>query len=257
MARGGTSRTVKSVETLFAIVDILRDANGARVTEIAERLDVANSTVHRHLATLEQHRYVVQEGDVYYLASRFVNLGQYVKRRRDAYSLVAEKVEELAHETGELVQFAVEEQGRAVYLSRARGSRAVTTGVDLGQPLYLHSIAAGKAILARLPERRVREIVSNHGLPRLTSQTITDEEVLFDQLAEIRERGYAYNNQERIKGLEAVAAPVSGPDERVIGSVTIAGPTKRMNSGQLRDELPDLITGSVNELEINIAYTNV
>lgn len=248
-------RTVKTTETVFAILEILKERDGARITEVAEALELAKSTVHRHLTTLVEREYAVKEGDVYHVSLRFIELGEHARDRKKGYQLARTNVEELATETDERVQFIVEEHGWAVYVHRALGSHGVQTDPGIGKRIPLHATSAGKSILAYLPDDRVSWIIDQRGLPAITDHTITDREELFDDLESIREQGYSVNNQENVDGLRAIGVPVLRPDNRVLGALSVSGPTRRMKGDWFAHELPDLLLGTANELELNIAHS--
>ena len=199
------------------MVAALRELDGTGVTELATHLSMSKNTVHDHLATLRRHDYVTKDGDAYEIGLGFFEMGEYARKRRQIYEVARPKVTDLAEETGELANLLVEEHGRGVYLYRARGERAVTLDTHTGKRRYLHDTALGKAILAHLPDDRVREILDRHGLPAATPNTITDRERLHEELAEIRERGVAYCGQERVEGLQCVAAPILGRTTRCWG----------------------------------------
>jgi DNA-binding IclR family transcriptional regulator len=250
----GAPDRVASAETTLAVVHALRDLGGAGVTELAAHLDVSKSTVHRHLATLLDAEYLVREGDDYHLSLRFLTLGEHVRDRRDVARRASSRVDALAEETNERAQFIVEEHGYAVYVHTAMGDRAVRTDSGAGVRIPMNSVSAGKAILAHLPEERVRAIVDRRGLPARTESTITDEAELFAELERVRERGYAINREESTPGLHAVSAPVMGPEGGVLGALGVSGPTHRLKGARLRETVPDLLLGVVNELELDLQY---
>lgn len=249
-----SQNAVKAVETSLDIVEALREADGARVSELADVLDISNSSVHRHLTTLREANYVTKEGDVYYLSLQFLELGEYVRNRKEIFRMAEPKVDEIAAETGERVQFVVEEHGYVRYVHLATGEHAVKTISGVGKRVRMHAVAAGKAILANLPESRAREIVDRRGLPAFTENTITDEERLFEELEEIRERGVSYSEGELVDGLNAVGVPVWCPGERVLGALTVAGPAHRIKGDVFRAEIPDFLLGAANELELKLEY---
>lgn len=255
----GTKRNdgnqIEAVNKTIRVLELLKEFDGARVSELADRLGWPKSTVHSHLATLERNEYITREGDLYVVGLKFLDFGEYVKTRKDVYSLIEPKIHDLAEKTGERVQFVVSEHSEAVYVRIATGDHAVSTGSRLGRRRsMLHATAAGKAILAFLPESEVWDVIDRKGLPKLTQNTITDEAVLFESLEEVRERGYAFNHEEHIDGLQAVAAPVVTPTDEVVGSISIAGPTHRMRGPSFTEEIPDMILGARNEIELDIAY---
>lgn len=252
--RTGADSGIKSTDTLFAIVETLKERNGAGVTELADELDRSKSTIHSHLKSLEKHRCVVKEGDTYRIGLRFLNFGGYAAQQTDLLEIVQSEVDGLVEETGETSQMIVEEHGRGIYLYQNRGDQAVKTDSHVGTEVYLHCTAVGKAILAHLPEGRVHEIVDRHGLPEKTPETVTDRETLFDELEEIRDRGYAFDDGERIPGIRCVAAPVR-TDETVIGAMSVSGPTKRMKGDTFRHEIPELVCRAARVVEINATYS--
>lgn len=245
---------VKTTQTAFELLEHLQDNDGGQVSDIAKEMGLAKSTVHRHLSTLYEMGYVIKEGDIYHVGLRFLNLGEYARTRRDEYIMAKPKVEELAEETEERAQFIVEEHGYGIYVYRARGRHAVKTDPGIGKRIPLHAVAAGKAILAHLPEEKVSRIIEQRGLPSLTSNTITDREMLLNELETIRKRGYSFNNQENLEGLKAVGVPIQGANGEIIGSLSVSGPTHRMKGDRFESKLPDRLLGIANELELNIAH---
>ncbi|MFB6131584.1 MAG: IclR family transcriptional regulator [Salinigranum sp.] len=245
---------VQSVTRLMQLLEELSARNGAGVTELGEATDLAKSTVHRYLATLYDLNYVVKDDGKYYLSVRFADIGESSRNRRTAYGMAAHKVEELATETNERCQFVVEEHGRGVYVYVATGNKAVLTGSHVGKRLYLHATSVGKSILAHLPQSRVDEILDRWGLPRRTEQTITDREVLLAELERIREEGVAFNREGNVEGLRSVGAPVFDGNGEVIGGLSVSGPTHRLKGSWYEREIPDLLLGAANELELKIKY---
>ncbi|MFC5973538.1 IclR family transcriptional regulator [Halomarina salina] len=250
----GERVTVQSVTTTLDVIDALQRHQGAGVTTLAADLDCSKSTVHKHLATLRERDFVVKNDDSYRLGLRFLDVGGDVRKQFPGADRIKRKVRHLSEQTEELVQFIAEERGRSVVLYREVGPHGVNTRTRVGKRLYLHQIAAGKAILANLPDWRVDEIVARHGLPRATESTITDRDALDEELATIRERGVSYSLGESTRGLNAVAVPMLDPDERVLGACVVSGPSHRLRGDLLEEELPNVLLSTVNELELNLAY---
>ncbi len=244
---------IKSTDTLFSILELLKGRDGAGVTEIAEELELSKSTVHSHLQSLRAHRCVRKDGTTYRLGLRFLSFGGHARNRTGLLDIVKPEVEGLVEETGETAQMVVEEHGRGIYVCQSRGAEAVRTDSHVGTEVYLHCTAVGKAILAHLPEERVRGIVDRHGLPPRTEETVTDLDELFDALERIRDRGYAIDDGERIPGIRCVAAPVRADDD-VIGALSVNGPTKRIEGEYFRTELPSLVSRAARVVEINATY---
>jgi DNA-binding IclR family transcriptional regulator len=248
-------RRVTTVETALDVVEHLWRSERATLGELAGELDMAKSTVHRHLVTLRHRGYVVRGDDeTYKLSLRFLDIGRRTQTSERAYVLAESKVTQLAEQTDERAQFIVEENGRAVYVHMASGDRAVITDTHIGKHTNIHASAGGLAILAHVDRERVEEILERRGLARMTQHTITDPEDLFDELDAIRDRGYSINDQGHIEGLRAIGVPVEGPTGEVVGALSVSGPTNRLSGERLTETLPQLLLGAANELELNIAY---
>lgn len=246
---------VKSVETTFRIIEALHDSGGAGVTELASALSYPKSTVHNHLQTLERNEYVVNDDGTYRVGCRFLELGAHARDRRAIYEVAKPEVDRIAEETGELSGVVVEEHGRGVFLHRAKGDRAVHVDTYAGKRIYLHGAALGKAILAHLPEERVDDIIDRHGLPALTDNTITDRDELAAELADVRETGIAFDDEERLDGLRSVGAAITGSNGDVLGAVSVAGPTTRLQDERFHEELPDAVRSAVNVIDLNVTYS--
>lgn len=247
------TRTLQTTKTTLAVVRALEEHGPVRVTELADHLDMASSTVHSHLATLTDEEFVAKDGDFYRLSLEFLRLGTHVRNLRDEAQVLGSYTEQLAQETDCRAVFLVEEHGRGVYLYTHSGKHAVWNYSTVGKQTPLHVSASGKSILSALPRQRVDEIIDRHGLEPATDQTITDREALYAELDDIRERGFAFNHEEQLDGIKAVGVPVSGPDGRVIGAFSAASPAKRMDDEWFETELPNQVLGIANEYELEIS----
>lgn len=252
---GTNKNTITATRTSLRIVEALKRLDGAGVTGVANDLGIAKSTVHNHLQTLEDEGFVTNEGSVYRVGLRFLELGEYKRNRMDIYEKARPEVAELAEKTGEMANAAVEEHGEGVYITRAEGTEAVTVDTYAGKRVKLHCTALGKTILAQLSEERVDEIIDAHGLPARTENTITDRASLKSELAEVRKQGYAYDREERLSGLRCVAAPVVPEGGDLVAALSVSGPTTRIEGELFHEEIPKLLKSAANVIEINLVYS--
>ncbi len=249
------SRTLKSTKTTLELIDVLQELDGARVTELAEAVGKSPSTIHSHLATLEEQEYLVREGDIYTLGLRFLDLGDYVQNRTKGFRTAKSYTEQMADETECRAVFVVEEHGRGVYLHTYSGKHAVWQYSTVGKRFYLHQTASGKALLSQVSKARLEQIIDRWGLPAKTENTITERSHLLEELEMIRERGYSFNREEQLDGVKAVGVPVSDSNDRVIGAFSVASPANRMSEEWFEDELPSIALGVANEFELEFSLS--
>lgn len=252
MTEPNDGKRVSSVKTSFEILRCLQELNGATLTEISDTLDLHKSTAYVHLNTLLDERLVLKEENEYHVGLVFLDFGTKVRSDRTIYDDIKPKMHRLADETGERVQFMVEEHGRGIYVHRVRGETGIKASNRIGLCRYLHSSAAGKAILAQYDRESVDQILERWGLPKQTPSTITDRGELYNELDRTRERGYAVNNEEHIKGLWAIGAPVTDKHGTILGSLSISGPRQRIDNDRKVSELRDQLLGIINETELDI-----
>lgn len=247
-------KTVQAVERTFAIVEAIDEMGTAGVAEISDELSIAKSTAHKHLHTLEKCGYAVKNDGKYRLSLQHLLLGKHVRSRIEIAQNSQGVIEHLAEETGDAVWTAIEEHGYAVYVSKALGERAVPSRGGIGEQTQMHCGAMGKALLSHLSPERVDKIIEHHGLPKRAPNTITDRDELLEELERIRERGVSFNKAESLEGLRAVATPVTH-DGELKGAIGIVGAENRMKGEYFEEELPELIQGAANEIEIQFAYS--
>lgn len=254
MEKSGKSLAM-TTDTSLEMVEVLRELDGATMEEISESMGLAISTVHRHLAALQKHNFVVKNGTDYRLGLQFLTLGGHVQRDVKAFPKIKEKVDILANETGERAQFIVEENGDRVYLYTEVGESAVQTGANVGRRGPIHTSAAGKAILANYPKQRVQEIIEHADLTQGGPNSISSADELFEELEHVSVQGYAFNRQETTEGVNAVGAAVIDEEQNVLGALSVSGPASRVRADVLKTEFLDYVLGATNELELHIAHS--
>jgi len=258
MTTGTTPRRIQSVDRAFQILHEIGDRGRCSVSEIAEAIGLSPGTVHTHLTTLKLNGFVQQEDGEYKLGMEFIPFSERVRNQSPLYRAARPQVDSLAHEYDAVAHLSAEYEGKVLILHETFGEDAVGKRIHTrkrNQPQrHIHCTAAGKVILAHLPEDRARGIVAEQGLPGYTPNTITEEEALFDELGRIRDRRYAVNNEETIPGNRGIGAPVLSEDGGVHGAISISGPANSWRSEGFEDELAEAVIRAADNTEINL-YT--
>jgi DNA-binding IclR family transcriptional regulator len=250
-----SKNTVRSSEKTLRILEAIHELGGVGVTELAKYLDMSKATVHHHLSTLEANEYVVNDGSTYRTSLKLLEMGERSRRQSGLFEIAKSDVDELAEQTGELANLMIEEHGRGVYVHIASGEQAIRLDTRVGTRQYLHTSALGKAILAHMPEDRFEQVIDRHGLPARTPNTVTEKDVLEDELDEIRRRGVAFDGEERAEGIRCVAAPITDNKNQLVGAVSVSAPSARMKHDRFRNEIPELVRDTATVIGINVSYS--
>lgn len=227
------STRLSTTSTSLTVLNRVAAAERTTLRELVEETGLAKSTVHKHLETLRDDRLLKKEGEQYMLGFKFLEFGRTAVDTRDHYSVIEQTVRELASTTGAEVDFTVDEHGRLVLVYEAvGGTNESTFGVGATFPLY--NTAAGKAILATYSEDCVEKRLAAESTIEWTERRRSEFQA---ELKQIREQGYAINDGECIPGYNSVASAIIGPDNAVIGAISLGGPTYRIDRSRLRDDL--------------------
>lgn len=246
-------KRVKAVQRAFEVVDVLHGSGSMHIADVAEALGLPVSTAHVHLKTLESVGYVVRDDDGYRLGLRFLRNGVTVRASQRIYRVCRPEIDQLADDTGEVANLGVEEAGMRVILHQAEGSDAVYDNAPIGEYTTMHCTALGKAMLAERPDEYVEDVVDAYGLPVKTPKTLSDPNSLRSELATIRERGYAIEDEERRQGIRSVAVPLK-VEGTLIGAISLSGPKERLNDRRIGQELLTAIRNTKNVVEVKYAY---
>jgi IclR family transcriptional regulator, acetate operon repressor len=233
----GNGTPTATVRRVTAVLDAFLDASGELgVTELAGRLGLAKSVVHRMVTALTEAGYLIQTGSTrrYALGPRAVRLGLAALGRINVRERALGHLRALAAETGETATLSVLVGDRRVYAEQVESDHRVRQTIQIGESAPLYLGASGKAILAALPPARRAAIVraaSDPSIRRADGSRI-DAAALNRELTSIRRRGYATSQSERILGATSSAAPVFDHGGQVVGSVSVAGVTVRHGAAE-------------------------
>lgn len=225
--------TVQSVDRAVAILEILARTGDVGVTELAKELGVHKSTAFRLVAALERRDLVEQNTGrgKYRLGPGILRLAGASTSRLDLVQESRVVSRALAQRTGETVNLAVLSDGAALYMDQVAGSSALQPHNWVGQRIPLHATSNGKVLLSGLESAEVGRQVPP--LQAYTARTITTLTALEHELASVRAQGYATAVDELEIGLTAAAAPVRDVRGDIVASMSVSGPTFRLDADSL------------------------
>ena len=254
MGNDGKDMGVRSVERAVAILDLLAQGGWRTGAEVARELRVHRSTALRLLGTLEKHALVERDLRTarYRLGRRLPQLASVVTGEFDLRYIAHPVCEHLAAQTGETATFELLIGDDIVPIEQVTASTSLVSINWLGRRYPVHCTASGKVFLAFAPEA-VRERLLAQPLERLTPHTITDRSALEAELEEARQSGVAHTHEELEVGVDAIAAPVHGPDGEVVAAVDVSGPSHRLQAGA-RPELERLTREAAADLSRRLGF---
>ncbi|HHU39397.1 MAG TPA: IclR family transcriptional regulator [Propionibacterium sp.] len=227
MPHGG-DYTIESVENALRTLLLLRNNPSFRAIDVATELQVARSTAHRMVATLEKHNFVRRNPDKSFSAGfQLVELGIAVLGGTDFAAEIQPFLDQLAQRTGETAHFLILDRDESVFVAGAEGTHVVRAVVRVGERLPAHATGAGRVLLAALPEADVASLYADHPLEGGTAHAIRTFDELRDDLVRVRAEGRAINTSHSEEGLMAVARPVVDATGTLRGAISVSGPEWR------------------------------
>lgn len=236
----------------FDILRLLANApEGLPVSTISKEVGIAKSATHRLLASLVKEGYVAQHriSERYGLTLRLPVLGFHVLAAMGITDVVQPILDRLAKDTRELVRLGLVDSGDLIWVAWSQGSQDSLRYVpSFGRELVLHTTASGTAWLASMPNQEALRIVRTRAARRRSKaikhhRNVLDEKAFLRKLAQVRRDGYGLNLELAERGINAVAMTVEtgdGESRRVVGTLSVAGPSIRMTEQRLTTLLPIL-----------------
>ncbi|OEV04134.1 IclR family transcriptional regulator [Streptomyces oceani] len=219
---------VRSVSRAALILEHLAAAtDGLTVTEVARIAGGSKSSTFSTLQTLESHGLVSSEGEGtqrrYFLGLTLARYGELAVSRVSIRDIALPELRALTDETQMSSRVAKPEQGHAVIVGRVDAPGSVRFDLHMGQRELPHCSGLGKAVTAELDDDAVRRLLDSVGMPARTRKTVTDPERLLAQLADVRRRGYAVDDEEDADGVYCVGAVARNHRGECAGAISVTG----------------------------------
>jgi DNA-binding IclR family transcriptional regulator len=223
-----TSGPVKSADRTLDILESLAAAGPSTLSELTRRLDIPKSSLHGILRTMAARGWIEAGGTRFRLGLRALQVGAAYLDADDTVGLLAGILDELAARFGETTHLGRLDGPDITYVAKRESVHPLRLYSAIGRRLPAHATALGKALLAARPFPEVDALLPDP-LPALTPHTIVDRAALREELAAIRERGYAVDREENTEGIVCVARPV--PVRRpVADAISLSIPRARLTA---------------------------
>ncbi|WP_313641210.1 IclR family transcriptional regulator [Paenibacillus sp. FSL K6-0276] len=222
--------TVRAVERALDILLCFTQDSDLGLTEIASKIDLHKSTVHRLLATLEEKGFLIRNPatEKYRLGIRIWELSTHLPAFDESAAVLLPSMERLRDRLGETVSLYLRDGIERVRIQAVQSQQAIRRVAQIGARLPLSVGASSKVLAAYAPPEVLRELLQSPEWP-----DYVEKDVYKDQLSEIIRLGYATSFEEREPGAAAVAVPVTGRSGNVIAALSLSGPVSRLSRDTL------------------------
>jgi DNA-binding IclR family transcriptional regulator len=228
---GGAGAGTGTVSRALHLLTLLADAGGSvTVKQVGDVLQVPPSTAHRLLHLLRKEGFVdAAAGGQYGIGPQFYRVAARVVGGKSPTAVAQPAIEAIAQAFDETVMFGLylPTDGSLSFAARADGQQKLKYQIDMHAPLSLVWGASGKAVLAYLPEAVIAAILAAEGPSPATGARPPEASVLAAELADIRARGWAVSESEKLPDARGIAAPVFGP-AGVLGCICLTSPKARV-----------------------------
>ena len=230
------------------------------ISELARAVDLSRSTAHRYVATLAELRYLEQDPVTrkYRLGPRVLDLGFSAINSMELREIAAPHLQQLSDSTGHTVNMGVLDGVDIVYIERCRtsqvGQREIDLNLHVGSRLPAYCTSLGKVLLAFLPEEQRCGLVDRVEFVQRGPNTVTGKTALLSELAEIRVRGIAVNNEELAYGLRSIAVPVRSQAGEAVAAINMAVHRSMMSMEDLVDRLSPALQRTASEVSARLGH---
>ena len=242
------SELIHSIDRALDILLLLQqEGKEMGVTQIGTSLGIYKSTVYRTLHTLENKGFVQQNQDngKYWLGMKLYSLGMLIREKSHLTSIAYPYAKELSEKYREVVHISVLDKGAEHYpkhiiIDKIESQQVLSLTPPIGSSAPCHCSAVGKCLLAFSSELYIEKFAGNV-LPKYTDKTIVQWDELLTELAEIRQKGYAVDDEELELGLTCIAAPIFGRGNDVLAALSLSGPSSRVKSERFTEMVTEII----------------
>lgn len=252
MAGDDTKRVQATVNSFRILEQLLAADRPMGVTELSDAVGLSKGVVHTHLGTLSELGYVKKHERRYAPSLGLLKLGEDARNRLSVFTEARHHVENLARATGEVSTLFVEEGGLGVCVYTAMGTEAWMPDYTCGSRIPLHVNAPGKAILASFDRDRVDEIIEEHGLIRMTNETVTIPETLYSELMNIRENGVSFCRGEQFSDVVGVATTIGVKERGSEAAIGVCGPSSKLSGRYLDEDITGQVISTAKSIQIDL-----
>lgn len=231
------AKRIQALDRALDVLDVVARSAGMTLSEIAAELDQSPATMHRVLATLEARGVVESEAhtQTWHIGATAFRLGSAFLRRSGVIERSLPVMRELMEQARETSNLGIEQNSNVMFISQIETLETNRAFFPPGTMSPMYASGIGKALLSQYSDTRLDTFLKTHQLVGFTNKTKSTAAALRDDLIEARERGWAYDDEEKTTGMRCVAAPILNTFGKAIAGISVSGPTHRMSEARVND----------------------
>jgi len=237
----------RGLAVLRAFADVRKPQT---IAQISQQTGIPRAAVRRCLHTLKQLGYVEAELNNFSLRPKVLALGYSYLSSTPLSAAAQPCLDQISRTLGESSSLAVLEEDQVLYVARAATSRVMSVSLSAGSRLPAYCTSLGRVLLSHLPSTELDAYLERVVLAPRTEHTVTDPARLRAVLDQVREDGYAINNEELELGLRSIAVPVRGASGRVLAALNVGAQAARVPAQRMLDEFLPVLRKGAQELAL-------
>jgi DNA-binding IclR family transcriptional regulator len=248
---------VQSLSRGFSVLEkVCRSETPLSLSELAKESDLSIGAIQRLTYTLEKLGLLERDQRTkrFRAGSRMISLALTITTDLELIKVAHPYLQALSDEIGEVVGLGAIEGDNIILVDIIHTQQLLNINMNAGAAIAPHATATGKAILAFLPNTRVEQILTLHGLPKLTSNTITSTRSYKKELKQVKERGFSTAFDENAYGLTTIGAPVRNSDGEVVAAMTVMVPSMKIPKEKFVSTFKKKVVHTADQISLAMGY---
>ncbi|MBP1993392.1 IclR family transcriptional regulator [Paenibacillus eucommiae] len=235
--------SIHSIEKALDVIEVLSEHDSLSLIELVELVNQPKSSLYRIILTLEKRGFISrsEEDGKYCLGFKQLVITKNLLERSSLRTAALAEMNKLLVTYGDTVNLCVLSEDEVLYVEIIEGTYALRMTDKVGSKSPFHATATGKVLTSHLPVEEVKRMVRQKGLPKFTSHTLDTETSLLQELARVKQQGYAIDDEEIIEGARCIAAPIFNMFGRVEGAISISGARHRFPDDRISTIAEDMM----------------
>jgi DNA-binding IclR family transcriptional regulator len=249
---------IQSLHRAFSIVDVIaKSTSGLNLTAISGKIDLPISTIYRILQNLIEWQYIKEdENGNYFLGLELITLGNIANKNIGFKDVAKRYMKDLSEITKETIYLAIldEVNSQVIYIDKVDSKKNIQLSASIGSRNFIHTTANGRVLIMQFSDEKIKELLKTNGMPKLTNNTITDENKFLEEINKSRLLGYSIDDLENEPEVRCIAVPIYDYRKKIVASMCISGIASQITKEIIEEKYKDLIMSAAKKISNELGY---